>query len=272
MKKPVKTTLWVVGIILAVLLAAIICFILFLDIIVAKSVTVFGSKMTGTEVGLKDISISLISPSVKIDGFSVANPKGYTNPNAFDLDGLRAAIRRDSIFSNKLVIEEIIIDGARISYEPQLNGDSNLGDIKKHIDSMSPKPKDEKPAEKPAEPPVADDDKKDQPKKTVVVKLFRMTNCTVSITSKLLAGKNITIPLPDIEMRDIGEKKSTSPEEVLDFIYEDILMAVIKAASKATSAIPVQETLDKVSDNAGEILKQGEKEGKKVIESIKNLF
>lgn len=272
MKKSVKTTLWATGIFFAVLLVAIICLILFLDSIVAKSVTVFGSKMTGTEVGLKDISISLISPAVKIDGFSVANPKGYTNPKAFDLDGLRAAIRRDSIFSNKLVIEEIIIDGARISYEPQLNGDSNLGDIKKHINSMSPQPKEVKPADKPVEPPVADDGKKDQEKKTVVIKLFRMTNCTISITSKLLAGKNITIPLPDIELRDIGEKKSTSAEEVIDFIYEDILMAVIKAASKATSAIPVQETLEKATENAGELLKKGEKEGKKVIESIKNLF
>ncbi|MDD3117799.1 MAG: AsmA family protein [Victivallales bacterium] len=266
--KTIRILSWLLGGLLALVIVAAVVAVFYLDSIVEKGVAVFGSEMTGTKVELQKVSISLLRPKVVLENFSVANPAGYDNPKAFDLKKLQAAVERNSLFSNKIVIEEILIDGALIDFEPQLNGGNNLSDIKANIAKRTASsggetaanataPEDEQPAKKSA--------------KTVLVKLFRMTNCKITITSKLLGGNNITVPLPDIEMTDIGGDHS-SPEEVMEKIYNDVFKKIIVTVKDSVTGLKLPDTLDQVDQTSQDVLDKTKKAGGKVIDGIKSLF
>ncbi len=270
MKKTLKVLAWVAGIGVVLAIVAFSAVIFYLDSIVQKSVTVFGSEMTGTKVQLEKVSISILRPKVVLEKFSVGNPSGYKNPNAFDLTMLQASVQRESLMSDKIVINEILIDGAMVDFEPQLTGDNNLSDIKKNIEK---KTKASETAEK-AETTETKETKQPEEKKskkTVMIKLFRMTNCKITITSKLLADQNITIPLPDIEMTDIGGDDS-SPEQVMEEIYDTLFKDIVLAVKNSAAGVKLPEAFDQIDKTSKDVLDKTKEEGSKVLDSIKNIF
>ena len=85
-----------------------------------------------------------------------------------------------------------MVDGPEVTFEGGLSG-SNLSRIQKNVESFapaSPKGKGEKP----------------EKELKVVVGLFKVTNGKVNLSLTALGGKSLTVPLPDIELRDIGRK------------------------------------------------------------------
>jgi hypothetical protein len=91
----------------------------------------------------------------------------------------------------------------------------------------------------------------------------------VNISASLFGGKSMTVPLPDIHLKDIGkEKKGASPGEVVKSIIGALNKAIIKAVA------PLD--LGKVGDVAGKAV-EGTKDvvegaAKGVTDSVKGLF
>ncbi len=277
MKKPIKITLVVLASLFILFIAGIGILLVSLDSIIEKSVTVFGTKMTGTKVELKDVSLSLLGADLTLKDFSVGNPSGYASTQAFDLKKLRADVERNSIFSDNIVINEIVIDGAVIAYEPQINGTSNLSDIKKNVETntgMAEKKTDTAETKSTTTETTEESTTESKQKKTVEIKLFKMTNCKVIVSSKLLNNQKITVPLPDIQLTDIGgkDKKNSSPEEVFAYIYDDILMEIVKAVSSAPDAAAVKDSLKSLGSATESVVDETKKAGEKIIDSVKNLF
>ena len=230
---------------LAVFLVALVIFLwLLLDWTVAATVRNVAPMFTGTEVKLTSVSIGILSGRVELNGFKVANPKGFAHEYAFELDKFVCHVNLPSVLTDKIIVEEVTIDGMLADYEMSMSG-SNLAQIQKNVESAIGK-SDAKSADADAK---SDDGKakKKSEQKVVIRKL--------SVSGIKLASGLLKLPLPPIALNDLGEDSAIG--EVIDKFY----IALMKSVGSAVSGEAFKGIGNAVSDA-----------GKSMSDGIKNLF
>jgi hypothetical protein len=262
--KKILTGLLIVVVAIIVLITVII---MRLDSIVAEGMRTFGTKATGTEVKVDSVSISLLGGDLAVNEFSVANPAGYKAKEAFSFDLVSVDLDMDSMFSDTIIVNEVLIDNVKIDFEPTLQGGSNLTDIKNNIMNFVKKEKDVD-VEEPAEKEKAETEKKS---KKVIIKKFIIKNGTVTVSSSIL-DQSVSLKMSQIELNDLG--KESNMGETFSKIYEKILeevMSVVSAANiKGLDMDKIQSTLFKdIPEGAGKV---GEEVGKTLKDIGDKLF
>ncbi len=92
----------VVGIIGMIILA-----VLNLGTLIKTATETYGPKITKTEVRLDSADISILNGSGSLSGFLLGNPKGFSMPSAMECDTIRVKVVKESLTTNKIIIEEI---------------------------------------------------------------------------------------------------------------------------------------------------------------------
>lgn len=232
---------------LIVLLAGYFTTQFFLGGIVKTAVNKFGPDITQTKVELQAASLSPLSGQGTLTGLTVGNPKGWSQPNAFHLGKVHINLEPFSVLKDHIVINEILIEQPEFTYETKLVA-HNIGDLLKNIEqsvggkggASDPKTKDGKPI------------------KMVVKKLMiREGKVTVAVTG---AG-GITLPLPAIELTDIGTAEGgITPAQVAYAMMRAVTPAIVSASTKA---------IGKLGGTSGAAASEGVKQ---VGNAIKGLF
>jgi hypothetical protein len=228
-----------------------------LNSMVQTAVTAVAPKVTGTPVELRSVSLFPFSGKGTIEGFIIGNPEGFNTKQAFALGTVRVNVDVASLFSDKIVIEEIFIDAPQITYELGLGG-SNIGKIKKNIDAFTAS-EEKKPAEEKGSA------------KTFQVNRFRMQNGRVTIATTVLKEAKASAALPAVEVKDIG----TGPEgaslgQLAQLIYAPVDGAVAQAVKEAKGALG--DGVGAVKKGAGDVLDAGKEGVKGAVDGIKKIF
>jgi hypothetical protein len=230
-----KKIMKILGSIVVVLIAVIITMYFSLNLIVASGIKTIGSKATGTKVEIESVNISLFNGTVEIKGFCVANPQSYHSDNAVALDRFYMDFNLKSIFTDKIVINNVIIDYIRVDYELSVaKGISNLQEINNNITKYFASDKKNE---------VAAGEKKKSGKK-VVIKYFVIKNGTISVSSALI-NTTIKVPMSKIEMYDIGAEDNKSAGNVIVEVYAKILQSVGSVVSNTHGITEASESLGK---------------------------
>lgn len=238
-----------------VLAVALIC----RDAIVEQAVTRVGSMVTGTKVEIDSFSSSLFGGSAEITGFRVGNPEGYRNPEAFQVGKVVVRLNPRSIFSSKIEIYEVSVSGMRVDFEARLDGSSNLTDIQKNVERFAGNgDKESTDKQTPAEAQEAEN----ASEKQLVIRLFQVSDSRVSLSSNVLKT-TADIPLPPIEMTDVGEGKTMG--ETFQELYAELIVSI----SKAVAATDYLEDLGSSLQKSGEGLSKEIKSG---IDQFKDIF
>lgn len=249
---------------LVILIAAII---LTLDYSVAAAVRSFGSAATGTTVSLDSFRFNIFSSRAVINQLAVANPPGYDHPSAIELGRVVFDLDNSTVLSDKIVVEEVTVEGLVMNYDLRINGDSNLGDIKKNLDKFAKSAEEDAEAKKEGRPEPNPDEETEAASKQVVIKKFLLKDSYFVISSSSL-NIHARIPLPTLEMENIGEGKSFG--ETLGDIYEAILQSGLTAAAKSGNALgDVGSMIGSGLKGAGDGLEKG---AKGAIDAVKGLF
>jgi len=229
---------------------------------VKSGVETFGPKVTQTPVTLESANLSILSGTGTLKGLLVGNPEGYKSENIFALGQIDIKVDTGSVFSEKIIIDEIIINTPEISYEKTLTG-SNVKDLLKNVEAFTG-PKTEETAPAPAEDSGA--------KKQVVIRKLVIEEGTVFVGA---LGVGQTVKLPRIEMTDIGEggERMTMAEAinlVLSKVLTNIGPAIANAgelSKEAANALKTQglEKIGQAGEKAGEAVD-------KATEGLKGLF
>src|SRR5438874_4317894 len=171
----------------------------FLDSIVKKEVETIGPKVTKVDVKLNSISLSLLSGSGKIKGFTLGNPPGFKSPSSMAVGTASLAVVPKSILGDKIIIKSINIEGPEITMESDLTS-VNLLKIKSNLPSN------------PSDPQAAENTKSDgKPSKKLQVDDFVLKNGKVHVMlSTPIGTQSATVPLPLINLKDLG----TGPEGI----------------------------------------------------------
>ena len=237
------------------LVVALIC----RDVIVKHAVTRIGSMVTGTKVELDAFSSSLFGGSAEITGFRVGNPEGYQNPEAFRVEKVVVRLNPGSIFTSKIEVIEVSVSGMRVDFGMRLDGSSNLTDIQKNVEQFAGTGGAE-PAEE--QTPAEAQEAESASEKQLVIRLFQVSDSRVSLSSNVLKT-TADIPLPPIEMTDVGEGKTMG--ETFQELYAQLIVSI----SKAVAATDYLKDLGSSLQKSGEGLSQEIKSG---IDQFKDIF
>ncbi len=209
-----------------------------------------GPEVTGTPVQVGSVSLSPFSGSGSLTGLVIANPEGYKTDGAIKVGHASVKIELGSLLEDVIVIPEIIVDGAELTYELGGKG-SNIGAIQKHINEVLG-----------AEPSEGET--------KVIIDKFKLTSATVRVSASLLKGKAKTFSMPDIELTDIGRKSggetvSEAAAQVLQPITQGALKTVLEQGIKVPDADVLKKRTLKTIDEKVE-------EMKKPIDKLKGLL
>ncbi|MEI7851282.1 MAG: hypothetical protein WCH86_05575 [Kiritimatiellales bacterium] len=189
--------------------------------IVKAGINTAGPKLAGVPVHVKTVIVQPFLGIVRMKGLVIGNPSGFNTLSAMELNDFKLNIKMSSLFSDAIVIKEILIDAPQITYEKGLKS-SNLSTLQ---ENLAPKgaaaPKTE-----------AAPEKKKGAAKKVIIEDFQLNGAKVHVTITALGGKKFTLPLPDIKMKDIGKSSGgANPAEVISEVFNSISKAVVDAVA-----------------------------------------
>ena len=242
-----------------------------LGALITKAVNHEGPEIIQAEVNLDETVIDATSGKGSLHGLFIGNPEGFETESAFKMDKIEVILDTDSITSDTVVINKIDILAPEVTYELG-GGGSNVAAIQTNVDAY---------VKKHAGASESKDKGSEKGGETkMVIDHVYVKGGKVNISASLLGGKSMTVPLPDIHLKDIGKKeKGATPGEVVKSIIGALNKAILKAvapldlgkmgdvAGKAVEG--TKDVVEGATQGVGDTLKKGT-EG--VTDSVKGLF
>jgi uncharacterized protein involved in outer membrane biogenesis len=125
----------VVGLIAGLVLVVVLVMVVFyssLDYLVKTAIVKVGSEVTQTQVSLAKVKLSPISGKAIFEGFSVANPRGFTSHHAVQFANITMLVDPSTLYKKVIIIRDITINEPIVTYELSQQG-SNLAQLQKNI-------------------------------------------------------------------------------------------------------------------------------------------
>ncbi len=210
-----KIILWTAGVLLVVLAALV----LLRDILIENAIRKFGTMVVGTQVDIGSFESSLFSGTVRIKDLTVANPPGFEAPNALAIGYLSVQVDLGTLTSQRILVKEVDIRQLSVNFEATLTGHTNLTDLQDNVERFSAANAQEANEEKAAAP----ENTSKTAQKEVVIRILRMEQSDVSFSSNLIAT-TATLPLPAVQLNDIGEGQSLG--ETINELFARLLLTI----------------------------------------------
>lgn len=228
-----------VGIGVAALLVIVIAGLAYvwssLDSIVKDAIQTYGSQATKTEVSVADVKIKLGSGEGAISGLNVGNPKGFTDPNIFQLGLISTKIDTSTVTKNPVVIDELIIRDPAVFYEISKAGVSNVDALKKNLGAGSSSGKESKASEESSGEQVK-----------VIIRKLVVEGGKAKVLIAALGGKEQIVTLPAIRLTDVGKKSGgVTALEVAQILSN----AMLKNVKGSVARIGVNQYLGKSAES-----------------------
>lgn len=249
-----KILISAVVLLLVLVIAVVVGVAFFLDGAIKKGVETVGPKVTKVEVKLDSVSLSLLSGGGAIKGLVVGNPEGYKTPHAISLGQASLSVAPGSVFSDKVVIKSIRIEGPEIIYEGGLSGDNLhkiLANINEVTGSDGGKAASTTPSGKPAKKLQVDD--------------LLITGAKVKVSIKGTGGFAAPIPLPDIHLTNLGQgPDGITPAELTKKLISEVTTSTAEHAAGAIA--------DAAKGAVDSAIKTGSDAAGKAVKGISDLF
>lgn len=210
--------------------------------VVKTAVNRVGPGITQTKVELAGAHISPLTGSGELSGLTVGNPPGWVSANALYLGRISISLKPLSIFADHIVIDDLEIEQPEFVYETKIVS-SNISDLLKNMNSGK------------AETAGAKSNGK-----TVKfeVKHLRLTRGKVTLG---VGEKELPLPLPTIDLRDIGTAEGgITADQLAVAVMKNVSSEIISTTTSAAS---------KIGSTAGAAAAEGVK---KTGESLKKLW
>ncbi len=234
-----------------VLLALVYLLVIFATGPIIKSVAgKYAPQIIGAPLQIGSVSVSPLLNRVTVEGISLGNVEGMKSEESFKLKSFTASISLLSLLTDEITIHEVIIDGVEVTYEHDSSTLSQSNFTKMKDNAMlyiGNDGTDVAEIEKVEEVVVEDDQPSTGPK--LVVELFQFKNARVTFANNISSSLSVPIPLPDVELVDIG-KADENGASISD-VFEEIMSAVLGSVNKAGSFLKLDKAGELISDVTG---------------------
>ena len=248
-----KKILIIGGVLVVVIVGVLILGVSNLGPIIQKAVNSYGPDITGTQVRLGDVDVSLFSGQASLKDFFLGNPKGFTSKQAIRVGSVLVDVDEKSLASDIIVIDKIAVIGPEITYE-KVRGTDNFQAILKNVQNATGQTGSSQKAEQTA--------KKEGTGKKLLIRDFLLKDGKVTLSESILAGKSFSVPLPEIALKNVGNKGSgASPAQTI----QEILAALYGSMTSPDFTNAINQELKKI----GADIKNIEADMKKQLDTAK---
>jgi hypothetical protein len=203
-----------------------------LDSYVKGAVEKYGSLATQSKVTLDSVKLELTTGDGSLNGLTVTNPQGFSSGKALYLGSIGVTLDTSSVRgTGPIIIKQVIIDKPQVAYELLNNGDSNLTAIQKNTQAFANSLQGK--AASSGNPASKDVVKDNAPPRKIIISDLVIRNGQVSVSQEMLQGKQLTTPLPDIHLTNIGKDSGGA---TAGQIAEQVLSSITSAASQSALA------------------------------------
>jgi uncharacterized protein involved in outer membrane biogenesis len=261
-----------VGAIVVLVVVVVVVGLSKLGPIVKMAVNTYGPKITDTELKVDDVGISIFSAEAKLKKFFLGNPKGFKSPSAMKVGSVFVKVDEGSLTGDTIVISKVEVDSPEITYEKKGKTDNFqaiLANVQKNV------PKGESAKKEPAE---------EGGRKQLIIKDFILkdgkVNLAVEMPGGIIGDQSISVDLPDIHLKDLGEKKGgSSPAEVTKEIFAALydkiqspkVLGALDSQLKKLGGAGMAE-IEKATKGAAGMVEGAGKEAAGVADKVKGLF
>lgn len=203
---------------------------------VKNQIETVGSQVTEQKVSVKAVDIKLTSGAGSILGINLANPKTYSQPNAFVLEEMTLDINLESLTTSPIIIDAIVIKSPKAFVQFTQSGGSNIQDILDALERNTPKSGEN----------AVDANTGDEPRIKVSKIILAGTALTLDLSA--FGNKEHSATLPDIALNNVGGDEGLPASQLGSEIVKQALSNIWKQA-KATQK-------KKLTDSAKEKLKE----------------
>jgi len=130
-----KTFFAIIAILVVVIAGAVFYVFSNLDAIVKAAIEQHGSDAVKTSVQVEAVAIKLTDGAAVINGLTVANPDGFSLPQAFSLGEIEVDINLEKTNKELIAIDAINIAAPRVFYEINAQRQSSLNILKDNLDA-----------------------------------------------------------------------------------------------------------------------------------------
>ena len=202
-------------------------------------------------ITLDSIHIGILSGSAKVKGLVLGNPEGYKTPFAVSVGLAEVSVDVASALSDKIVVHSIHVESPEITFEGGLTV-NNLFKIRDNLSSLTAVGTSTAPS---TNTPAATGGK---PAKKIEVDDFLITGAKVHVSLTGLGGHEMTLPLPDIHLTDLGKDTGgLTPADLTGRIFDAITTGTLKVVTESVGDVgkAATDSLHKISSGLGGMFK-----------------
>ena len=244
-----KKILWGIGVgVLVLIVITVIVVGFFLGPIVKTGMETIGPKIAQVPIKVDSVGVSALTGSAKIKGLVVGNPEGYKTLQAISVGLVDVGVNPLSVLSDKIVVRSVHVEAPKITLEGSPFGKNNLGQIMDNINAIA------KSGGPTATNAPAQAGKKSA--KKIEVDDFLITGAKVHVS---IGGKEMTLPLPDIHLTDLGKgSDGLTATDLTRQLLNAITSATLKAFSSAATDLGkgAGEGVNKITKGIGGLFKR----------------
>jgi len=206
-----------------------------LDALVKAAIEQYGSQTTQTAVRVDKVQIKLAEGDGAIYGLTVANPRGFSQEQAFSLGEIGLGIDLESLKEEPYVINHITVRAPQVFVEVNEDNKNNLNELKKNL-------------------PTGKTTKKETTQSAGAGKEPRLIIKRLSFEQGRIAAKvtplkkDYDLKLPAISMTNLGGSQGATPTE----LSKEILKRLTDAATAEIKKKGIDAELDKLKAQAQE--------------------
>jgi len=211
-----------------------------LNSLVKKAVETVGPKITRTDVKLASAVLLPLSGSGSLNGLVIGNPEGFGKSYAIKVGSISISVDRNSLFSDTIIINEILIKKTSITLEGTLQG-NNLGKLMQNIKSYDTGSK-----------PSSEKKQTSSASRKFIVKRVLVSGTELNVAASAL-GQSVSqsLPLGDLHLENLGSDGSGISAAA---ISQQILTPLINSAIRQGLTILSKQGLKQLEQQgAGQI-------------------
>jgi hypothetical protein len=207
-----------------------------MDGLIKNAISDYGSAMTQAKVSVDAVKISPADGKGSISNLQIGNPAGFKTSHAMKVAQIDVEIDIGSVTKDLIVIRRIAIKAPDIIYE-KADAMTNFDAIQKNIASyLGP----------------ADTSKKESKGKKLIVEELTVRDAKAQASAAFMNGKTMTVPLPDITLKDLGKAKGgITPAE----LGQEVVGALKAKLGAAVSFDRLMKSTGETLDKAGTAIK-----------------
>jgi uncharacterized protein involved in outer membrane biogenesis len=194
----VKKALYAFVALLAIGAAGVYLALNYVDVIVKWALEHYGPDVTGVTVNVGEVKISPKDGRGSIRNLELGSPAGFSAPRTARLGEIRVALDPATLTAPVIVIHELVIDAPQVTYE-RGNKTTNLDAIQQRIDAYVQRMD--------AEGASQGREAARKAKRRFIVQRLTLRGARVTMTNPALRGQGIAFELPDVQLRDLGQRE-----------------------------------------------------------------